>query len=123
MASRPTSPSYLEPALPTQTTLQRSALGVSSSRIISTKRGASSGRRTRALVRVPPRLYLAGGDRRSETLHGLNVVLTRHVPYRLSTRLVFFGPPDTARRRGGSARLTQNIEPLHKGLAGVRIDL
>src|SRR5260370_17970136 len=36
MASRPTSPSCLEPALPTQTTLQRSALGVSSSRITST---------------------------------------------------------------------------------------
>ncbi len=34
--SRPTSPSYLVPALPTQTTLQRSGLGMSSSRISST---------------------------------------------------------------------------------------
>jgi len=34
--SRPASPSCLEPALPTQTTLQRSGLGVSSSRISST---------------------------------------------------------------------------------------
>lgn len=34
--SRPTSPSCLEPALPTQTTLQRSGQGVSSSRISST---------------------------------------------------------------------------------------
>src|SRR5258708_18419942 len=33
---RPTSPSCLEPALPTQTTLQRSGLGISSSRISST---------------------------------------------------------------------------------------
>src|SRR5437870_3375739 len=34
--SRPTCPSCLEPALPTQTTLQRSGLGVSSSKISST---------------------------------------------------------------------------------------
>src|SRR5258708_33818302 len=33
---RPTSPSCLEPAFPTQTTLQRSGLGISSSRISST---------------------------------------------------------------------------------------
>ena len=36
MASKPTFPSCLEPGLPTQTTLQRSALGISSSRITST---------------------------------------------------------------------------------------